>query len=139
MAEDPNKAIKQTKDTKPGIFRQRERLFSKYYGLSFPDILKHPTFIYQVKNSLIWQSQELFEFLTGKVYPLCQPFQFLPQNLITEREALYSEKREANPDMLKPALRFAAFYDGKFGEGRYISKFGAFKAVVTNAKPWCME
>jgi hypothetical protein len=136
LADNPQKAIKYTKDTQPGIFRQRERLFKKYYDMDFPDILKHPTFEYQIKNDLMWQSQELFEFLIEKVYPVCQPFQFLPQNLINEREALYTEKREMNPDMLKPALRFAAFYDKKFGEGRYVSKFGAFKPVVTNAKPW---
>jgi hypothetical protein len=104
--------------------------------MEFLDILKHPTFVYYIKNDFMWQSQELFEFLIEKVYPIFQPFQFLPQNLINEREVLFLEKHEANPDMLKPALRFVAFYDKKFGEGRFVSKFGAHKPVVTNAKPW---
>jgi len=136
FAPDPPKAVKYTKDTRPGMFRQRERLFKKYYGMEFIDILKHPTFIYYIKNDFMWQSQELFEFLINKVYPIIQPFKFLSQDLINEREAIYKEKREANPDMLKPALRFVAFYDGKFGEDRYVSKFGAHKPIVTNAKPW---
>ena len=136
MSSDPPKSVKQTKDTTPGIFRQEERLFKKYYGLGFMDIFKHPTFVYQVKNDLIGDSQEMIEFLIENVYPICQPFQFLPQNLITEREALYTEKREANPDALKPALRMAANYDRVFGEGRFVSKFGAYKPIDTKAKPW---
>ena len=136
LAEDPYKAVKRTKDTQPGIFRQRERLFKKYYGMGFLDILKHPTFIYQIKNDFMWESQELFEFLIEKVYPICIPFQFMPQDLINQREAIYKEKREPNPEMLNPWKRFVSFYDGKFGEGRYVSKYGKPDAVVSNAKPW---
>ncbi len=136
MATDPIKAVKKTKDVQPGIFRQRERLFKKYYGMGFLDILKHPTFIYYIKNDFMWESQELFEFLINKVYPVIQPFQFLPQDLINERAAIYKEKREANPDLHKPLFRFASFYDGKFGEGRYFSKYGKPESVVSNAKPW---
>jgi len=136
LAQNPPKAVKKTKDTEPGIFRQQERLFKKYFGMEFPDIIKHPTFIYYVKNDFMWESQELFEFLLYKVYPLMQPFQFLPQNLINEREALYKEKREMNPDILKPLFRFIKFYDGKFGEGRFESKHGKAKPFDTKAKPW---
>jgi hypothetical protein len=136
LAKDPPREVKKTKDIQPGLFRQRERLFKKYFGLEFPDVPKHPTFRYYVENNFMWESQELFEFLLYKVYPQCQPFKFLPQDLINEREGIYKEKREMNPDLNKPIEKFIAFYDCKFGEGRYVSKFGAPKPVVTNAKPW---
>lgn len=136
LAENPPKAVKYTKDTQPGVFRQREKLFKKYYDMEFLDILKHPTFKYYIKNDFMWQSQELFEFLIYKVYPICQPFQILSQELISEREVLFTGKREANPDLLKPALRFRAFYDTKFGQGRYDSKYGKMTPVITNAKSW---
>jgi hypothetical protein len=133
---DPPKSVKDTKNTSPGIFRQQERLFIKYHDLGFMDIFKHPTFVYQVKNDLIGHSQEMVEFLIEKVYPNCQPFKFLPQDIISERKALYVEKREVNPDALKPSLRMVANYDRVFGEGRFVSKFGPYKPLDTKAKPW---
>ena len=36
-------------------------------------------------------------------------------------------------------INFRTFYDGKFGEGRYASKFGSIEEPETNAAPWNWE
>lgn len=63
IAADPQKSVKETQDTTPGTFKQHERLFEKYFGISFMDIFKHETFQWHVKNKSIGDSQEYTEFL----------------------------------------------------------------------------
>ena len=41
-----------------------------------------------------------------------------------------------NPKLTEPAERIKTHYDSKFGEGRYVSKFGAIEPVHSNAAPW---
>lgn len=141
LAKDPVAATIRTQKTAPGVFKQKERLFEKYFGLKFHDIFKHETFEWAVKNDFISYSQEFIEFLIEKIYAECRPFNDLSSQLISERASYYkkdrlSVDRESNPHGHYPAVRVAEFYDKKFGEGRYRSKFGEIEPVDTAAKPW---
>lgn len=138
MLVEPHKSreIKKSKDTLSGIIKQRERLLEKYYGITFQDIFTHETFLWAVETNNIHYSKEFVEFLKDKVYPTCIPLEHMPNELISERERLSKENREINPKILEPAERVRAHYDRKFGEGRYVSKFGAIESVESNAAPW---
>lgn len=136
LAENPRQAVIDTQKMQPGIFRVREKQLLKYHGIGFHDIFRHETFRWQVENGLIWNSQELVEFLIHKVYPACIPHQNLPQELIGPRGELFQQKREMNPDSGNPGFRMEAFYDSKFGEGRWASKYAKPKKTQTNAAPW---
>ncbi len=132
-------AIRKSQEITPGIFKQRERLFQKYFGLSFMDIFKHETFKYKVESMHISESQEFVEFLIEKVYPQCKPFNDLSADATKERDDFYTQKRTINPEIMEPSKKFRTFYDGKFGEGRYASKFGSIEEPETNAAPWNWE
>jgi hypothetical protein len=132
-------AIKKSQDIIPGIFKQQERLFQKYFGLSFMDIFKHETFKYKVDSKHIPESQEFVEFLIEKVYPQCIPFNDLSSDATKERDDFHTQKRTLNPEIMEPSKDFRTFYDGKFGEGRYASKFGPIDDPETNAAPWNWE
>jgi hypothetical protein len=56
-----------------------------------------------------------------------------------ERDDFYTQKRTINPEIMEPSKNFRTFYDGKFGEGRYASKFGSIEEPETNAAPWNWE
>jgi hypothetical protein len=129
-------AIKKSQDITPGIFKQKERLFQKYFGLSFMDVFKHETFKYKVDSKHISESQEFVEFLIEKVYPQCKPFNDLDEDATKERDDLHTQKRTLNPEISEPMKTFRSFYDGKFGEGRFLSKFGPIVDPETNAAPW---
>ncbi len=136
MSDNPRQAVIRTQEKTPGLFKQKERLLEKYFGISFMDIFKHPTFEWKVMHHTIGESQEYVNFLIEKVYPQCKPFNSLPSEIISEREAFYKEKREMNPELHLPQQRFAEFYDGKFGEGRYASKYPIMEKGEWNAQPW---
>lgn len=130
------RAIQTSKDTLPGIIKQRERLLEKYYGITFQNIFTHETFLWAVETNNIHYSKEFVHFLKEKVYPSCIPLQHLPSKLIAEREGLSKEKKEINPKVMEPAKRVQIHYDAKFGEGIYISKFGAIETIESNASSW---
>lgn len=144
MAKDPVAATIRTQKTTPGILKQKERLFEKYFGLKFHDIFKHETFVWAVKQDLFSYSQEYTEFIIEKIYNECLPFHDLSSQIIQERASFYkkdrlSVDRESNPHGHYPTVRMAEFYDNKFGEGRFKSKFGDITPVDTAAKPWVWE
>lgn len=139
MAANVQKAIKRTKDTTPGTFKQRERLLQKYFGMSFMDIFKHETFVWLTKNKCVDYSQEYTEFLIEKVYPQCNPSNHLSSDIISDRETFYQDKKETNPEILEPMKKFMTFYDSKFGEGRFVSKYGPPNEIECNAQPWNWE
>ncbi|MES0489429.1 MAG: hypothetical protein ABUK01_05510 [Leptospirales bacterium] len=130
------KAIQKSKDILPGIIKQKERLLLKYFGISFQDIFTHETFNWAIETNSIYHSKEFIEFLKEKVYQTCVPLQHMPDELIAERERLSKEDREVNPKLTEPAERTKKFYDSKFGEGRFVSKFGEITPVESNAAPW---
>ena len=141
LAKDSVAATIRTQKTVPGIFKQKERLLEKYYGIKFHDIFKHETFKWAVKYNYIDYSQEWLEFVIEKIYPECKPFNDLSNQLIEERASYYkkdklSVDRQANPERNVPAKRLSEFYDNKFGEGRYRSKFGEIDEIDTASKPW---
>ena len=51
-------------------------------------------------------------------------------------QRLSKDNREINPKLTEPAERIQSYYDCKFGEGRYVSKFGAIEPIKSNAAPW---
>jgi hypothetical protein len=132
-------AIRKSQEITPGIFKQKERLFQKYFGLSFMDVFKHETFKYKVESMHVSESQEFVEFLIEKVYSQCKPFNDLSADATKERDDFYTQKRTINPEIMEPSKKFRTFYDGKFGEGRYASKFGSIEDPETNAAPWNWE
>ncbi len=144
LSENPKKAVKRTKDTLPGIFKERERLYTKYFNLSFHDIFKHPTFEWEVKHQYFGYSQEYTEFIIEYVYPECKPFNFLSKELVDKKEYYYQKNkedidREANPEGHFPTERMRVFYNSKFGEGRFESKYGPVVKNNSQSAPWNYE
>ena len=135
-AQNPKQATIETQKIQPGILKERLRLFKKYFDLDFMDIFKHPTFKWKVENHTIGYSQEFILFLIDVVYPQCQPFNDLSPEAIQQRLDLYNDSREANPEANKPMEKFIAYYDNKFGAGRYLSKYPAPSPIMSNAQPW---
>lgn len=135
----PKQATIQTQKIQPGIIKERLRLFKKYFDIDFMAIFKHPTFKWKVEQYTIGYSQEYIIFLIELVYPQCQPFNDLNSDTINERLSFYNDSRESNPEANKPLEKFIAYYDQKFGEGRYLSKFPAAEQIVSHAQPWDWE
>ena len=129
-------AIEADKATLPGIVQEKLRLLQKYHGLSFHEIFTHPTFQWAVDHHFVEYSKAYVDFLKSEVFPQCKPHQTLSSDLIQRKEAFHNEKKEANPKGHFPAVRTQEHYDQKFGEGRYVSKFGAIEPVESNAAPW---
>lgn len=139
LSKNPVEATINTQKTAPGLFVEYEKLFKKYFNLSFLDIFKHETFLWDVKNNFLGDSQEFIEYLIEQVYPQCKPFNDLNSEAIELREKFYKESLESNPDIYLSTERFINFYDNKFGAGRYKSKFGEPERIKTNAKPWNLD
>lgn len=141
VALDPVAATIKTQNTMPGVFKEREKLFQKYFGISFYEIFKHPTFLWEVKYNYIEYSQEYVEFLIEKIYPECKPFNHLSRDLIAQKESFCmtgkdSKDREINPQRHFPAERIKEWYDKKYGEGRYLLKYDPVEKYESAAKPW---
>ncbi len=139
LAENPRQAVIDTQKTQPGLFRQRERLLQKYFGIGFFDIFKHPTFEWDVRHYFYGSSQEFTDFLIEKIYPVCIPLQDLPQELIAPRAAIYQGNKEQNPEVHKVSEAFMAHYDSVFGEGRYLSKYSRPEKSTSTAAVWEWE
>ncbi|MFH0865886.1 MAG: hypothetical protein V1904_06805 [Bacteroidota bacterium] len=141
-APDPVAATIHTQETEPGIFKEWEILLMKYFGMSFMDIFKHPTFAFEVEKSYLWNSQEIIEFIIEEVYQHCKPFYRLPDPIIKKRASFYpypnhNTDREMNPDLHLPNWRYRDFYNKTFGAGRYESKMEvAKKDENAKAAPW---
>lgn len=144
-APNPVEATIFDQNVKPGIFKEREKMLKKYFGMSFMDIFKHPTFIFEVEMSYFGLSQEIVEFLIEEVYPHCRPFNQLPSEIVKKRGMFNAYMRspgdrEINPDLHIPGHRLRDFYNKKFGEGRYESKYSVSeKNMDAYAKPWNLE
>jgi hypothetical protein len=141
MAGNPKEAVLETQAIQPGIFQQREILLKKYFDIDFTRVFQHPTFLWSVKYDYIQYSQEFVEFLIKQIYPLCQPFQNLPEQLIEQRANFHvngqqKQDREVNPMLQEPLKRMQSFYDKKFGEGRFQQKYGAAESLVVYAQAW---
>ncbi len=139
---DPVKATIFDQNVNPGIFKEREKHLLKHFGISFLDIFKHETFEFEVKNSSLWFSQELIEFLIEEIYPQCRPFNHLTAELIKKRGMFHAAMKnpgncEVNPELHIPHQKFVKFYNSKYGEGRYESKYPPTE-IMTDlfAKPW---
>ena len=144
LSNNPQEAVIKTQKTTPGLFQEWEKLYRKYFGANIYDLLKHETFEWSVKYNYISYSQEFVEFLIEKIYPECKPFNDLPTQLIEERASFYkkdrnSVDREGNPLGHMPAERMRVFYNQKFGEGRYESKYGQIVKNESQAAPWNWE
>ncbi len=136
MAANPREATIKTQKVTPGIFKEKAKLFKKYFGFEFMNIFNLSSFEWKVKNFTIDYSQEYIEFLIKKVYPECRPFNDLSSDTIKEKEEIYKGKNECNPERHIYMDKFMKFYDNKFGEGRFASKFSTPEFPKCNAKPW---
>ena len=137
MSKDPKKAVKKTQDITPGLFKERLRLFEKYFGMSFMDIFKHETFAWEVKYGSLDYSQEYTLFLIEKVFPACKPLEHLNSDIISEREAFSKpEDRTGNPESDMPGKRQQQHYDAQFGAGRFASKYGNIEPSLSKAAAW---
>lgn len=124
----------------PGMIQQRLILLQKYFNMSFYDLFKTEAYKLNILNYEERYSQELTEFLIEEVFPICLPFQDLPQNLIDKRTQLYKENKDLNPEIHIMFQRNAAKYDAKFGAGEYVQRFGTLPpAIDSNARPWNWE
>ncbi|MDY0217388.1 MAG: hypothetical protein RBS19_10595 [Bacteroidales bacterium] len=142
---DPKESVITDQNTLPGIFKEREKLLLKYFGMSFMDIFKHETFEFEVKKSRLYYSQEIIEHLIEDIYSQCRPFNHLPEELIEKRgnfnpEINIPNSREVNPELHIPLQNFIKFYNSKYGEGRYESKYPPVE-IIPNvlSKPWNWE
>ncbi len=136
LASNPRDAVIETQKITPGIFKERLKLAKKYFGMDFPEILNHETFKWAVEYNYISNSQEYIKFLIEEIYPLCLPFNDLPSNIIKQKEELYHSNKEGNPQSHIPVERQKEYYDRKFGEGRYQTKYGAITKSDSNAEAW---
>ncbi len=145
FAPNPIEATIFDQNVTPGIFKEREKQLQKYFGMSFMDIFKHQTFEFEVKMSYFGFSQEITEFLIEEVYPHCRPFNHLPSEIIKKRGMFNAFMRspgdlELNPDLHIPNHKLRDFYNIKFGESYYESKYPiAEKNADALAKPWNWE
>lgn len=145
FARNPKEATLFDQNVSPGIFKEREKQLQEYFGMSFMDIFKHPSFEFEVKMNYFDYSQEIIEFLIEEVYPHCRPFNHLPAEVIKKRGMFTAYMRspgdlELNPDLHLSNQRLRDFYNSKFGEGYFESKYPvAEKNPNAFAKPWEWE
>ena len=133
----PQPAIQRTKDTYPGEIKERLRILKENFGLEFHDIFHHETFIWQVENHLLDESQIWIEKLIHDIYPQCQPGNYLKAETVSEVERFYKEHLMANPERHKALERSQQYYDQVFGAGMYAKKFPQKADWGTrNAEPW---
>lgn len=143
-AKDPIAATIKTQNVQPGIFKEREKLFKKYFGLNFMDIFCHPTFIFQVQYDYFTLSQVFTEFLIENIYQECLPYNHLSKEFIAERGS-YSmfgptgKDKEMNPGIHRIHDRMKEFYDKRFGEGRYEFKYGKPDPSKATAPFWDLK
>lgn len=136
MANDPVASTIKTQKITPGIFKERLKLFKKYFGLDFLDVFKHPTFKWEVEHHHIGYSQEYVTFLIEKVYPECKPFNDLSQDIIDTRLAFREQNKEGDPESHLTTEKYRIFYDSYFGDGRFTEKFGTIQPSSSVASPW---
>ena len=139
LYDNPQEAVIKTQKTQPGIFRQHEKLFQKYFSLGFFDIFKHPTYEWEVRYKYLGESQEFTEFLIEKIFPVCIPLQDLPSDLIPLRSAMFKNNKEMNPDLDKTILPMVEYYNSVFGEGRWQSKYQMPEKSKSTAAAWNWE
>ncbi len=92
------KNIKRTRECNPGLFKAREKLFYKYFQLSWEDIFTHPTFRNEQEAGRVAYSQDSLELIKS-AYMYCEPFNNPPQELINKAETIHaraSGKRDFN-------------------------------------------
>ena len=135
-AKDPKEAVKESQDCVPGKLRTWEKINNRYFGLSLNELFRHPSFAWDVEHHWMYWSQEYVEFLVNEVMPVCIPFQQPSANLIAVAEKMHTENRKVNPEVHKPTLRFAAFFDSYFGKDEFVKRYGQPEKVVTNAAAW---
>ena len=134
---DPWPDIKRTKVTNPGEIKGRLAIFKENFGLEFHDIFSHETFVWQVENHQIDESQIWYETLINVIYLQCKPGNFLDQDTINEVERQWKGNLMSNPERHKDVDRFVTFFDSVFGEGAFRKKTGQdYDWGERNAEPW---
>lgn len=133
-------AIERDKNIMPGVIWEYEKLLLHYFGLKLKDIIHDQSFIHEIKAYTMVHSQEIVEHLLLEVYPVCKPFNPLPQSFISKRTEIQNAKREENPDQDKPFYILKEYYDARYGE-EYMERIskGMKPKKTSAAKPWDLE
>ena len=135
--QNPWPEIEKVKITYPGQIKGRLRIFKENFGLEFHDIFSHQTFVWQVENHQIDESQLWYETLINVIYPQCKPGNLLDQETINEVERQWKGNLMSNPERHKDVERFITFFNSVFGEGAYQRKVGQeHQWGERNAEPW---
>lgn len=128
------------RDTYPGILEQELILLKRYHGLDFQDIFEHETFKWEVKKYFFNSSQVYIDFLKNEVFPVCQPCEKAPAEVIARFENdFHQQNNTANPEFHLMSIRVRDFYDSVFGAGRYEEKFDLVEPNGSVADPWGIE
>lgn len=128
------------KDCYPGFLKVKEKNLQEYFGMSFQDIFKHETFLWNVKNNYIGYSQEFVEFLMGPVYEQCIPLNHATDDLVkTFENDFHHAGKMSDPEGHLPTARYRDFYNQRYGEGRFELKNGEVEPNGSNAAPWNLD
>jgi len=135
-AKNPSEAVKESQDCMPGKFRVWEKINQRYFGLTIKELFQHASFNWDVEHHWMYWSQEYATFLINEVEPACIPFKQPSATIIALAEKMHNENRKINPDIHKPSLRQAVFFDSYFGNGEFGKRYGEPAKVNSNAAPW---
>ncbi len=136
VAPNPRASVQETIDCEPGKLEVRLAQLKKYFGISFHDIFKHETFLWDCTHHQMWYSQEYIMYLRDEVFQHCKPGNKMPQELISKMEKIWNEKRMRNPDQNKLNERYRDNHNKYFGEGNFEEKYGMNPPYECNASSW---
>lgn len=130
-------AIESMKNCAPGRIHEKLRMFKENFGMDVKDIFRHESFVYEVNDHQVYYSQEYMVHLMNVVFPLCQPGQFLPQNVIDADEAIYKDDRYNDPEPIGSVVNYITWFENKYGAGSW-EKFGQdkYEKRATKAARW---
>jgi hypothetical protein len=114
--------IKRTQECNPGIFRAREKILQDYFQMSWDDLFNHDTFRNEYNANRVWYSDETLK-LIKKAYTFCEPYKKPPEELITQAEIIYSEKRYKRPEAFQYSTDDKEKFITLFGEEKWDELF----------------
>ncbi|EPG76010.1 hypothetical protein LEP1GSC058_0307 [Leptospira fainei serovar Hurstbridge str. BUT 6] len=119
------KNIRRTKELSPFRLRERERILSESFNLSWNDIFTHETYLLAWTNVDVSISASKIELLK-KAYPLCKPGGAPTEELIKEAEGLHATKSDWRiAERIAVGEKMKAKYDELYGAGAYDKEFGS--------------
>lgn len=136
MAKDPRASVRESIECDPGEIQIKLQQLKKYHGLSFHDIFKHESFIWEVTYNHLWYSQAYVEFMIEEVFPTCFPGKRMSPEQTAKMEKLYKEDLYRNPETSKVLERYRVNHDKYFGEGSFYEKNSRPEPFSGKSTPW---